>query len=229
MVPSVETFYAAVHPDDVLPRAAYAGSPPARRGLPTKELEIRMRFYIMVVTGGSSIRGRWSSAGPTGGRVACLGTISISYCAQAGPRGSARGASLVSRALFDKSPMIVTLVDVTTGRIAEGTRWACRPSATRGEEAVGRRSISNVRTRRRASTRQRIPEHGAVSGMEMEQRRDGRTFWALASATLVTSTAARSRADDADVTERRGFEGRVRQAQKMEGRPPRRRRRPRLQ
>ncbi|MFN7980060.1 MAG: PAS domain S-box protein [Vicinamibacterales bacterium] len=218
VVPSVETFYAAVHPDDV-PRVQHTLDRHLRGELPTKELEIRMRLktgeYRWFLDQGKVVE-----RGPDGRARRMLGTIS-DITARKQALEDLHESELRFRALFDKSPMIVTLVDTEHGRIAEVNEVGLQAFGYAREEAVGRSTVDLgtwVDPQAREHFRQRILEHGAVSGMEMEVRRkDGRTFWALASATLVTFHGRPfALSSMLDVTERRELEGRVRQAQKME-------------
>ena len=215
---SLETFWAVVHPDDA-PRVQDVLDRHIRGELPAKELEVRLRMktgeYRWFLDQGKIVE-RDGDGRPR----RMLGTISdITVKKQA--LEDLHESELRFRALFDKSPMIVTLVDVTTSLIAEINESGLRTFGYARHEAVGR-TTTDMGVWADPSTRDRFAERllaaGTVSGMEVEfRRKDGQRFWGLMSAALVTFHGKPfALSSILDITERRELEGRVIQAQKME-------------
>ncbi|MGE0814688.1 MAG: PAS domain S-box protein [Vicinamibacterales bacterium] len=125
------------------------------------------------------------------------------------------------RALFDKSPLIVTLVDLAESRVAEMNELGLQMFGYAKDDVLGRTTMElglwgDEGARRRAVRQLMADQH--ISGIELQLRRkDGETFWALLSATIVM-LGGRPYALTTlqDVTERRELEARVLQSQKME-------------
>ena len=214
---SVETFYAAVHPDD-LPRVHGTLERHVRGELPAQELEIRMRMktgeYRWFLDQGKVV-----ARTPDGRARRMLGTIS-DITARRQALEDLHESDQRFRVLFDKSPMMVTLVD-GQGRNAEINEVAIREIGYSREEAIGRTTVDlgvwvDVEARDRFI--RQLHETGVVSGLEVEfRRKNGQRFWGLLSAARVMMHGQPFTLSTVlDVTERRDLEARVRQAQKME-------------
>ncbi|MEZ5289624.1 MAG: PAS domain S-box protein [Vicinamibacterales bacterium] len=125
------------------------------------------------------------------------------------------------RALFDKSPLIVALVDMAESRVAEMNELGLRMFGYAKDDVLGRTTMelglwADEGARRRAVRQLMADQH--LSGVELQLRRkDGETFWALLSSTIVMLEGhPYALTTLQDVTERRELEARVLQSQKME-------------
>ena len=217
LVSSLETFWAVVHPDDV-PRVQSVLDRHIRGELPTKELEVRLRMktgeYRWFLDQGKIVE-RDADGRPR----RMLGTISdITVKKQA--LEDLHESELRFRVLFDKSPMMVTLVDAQ-GRNIEVNEVAVREMGYARDEVIGRTTIELgvwVDVAERDRFIERLRATGVVSGLEVEfRRKNGQHFWGLLSAARVTVHGRPFTLSTVlDITERRELEARVRQAQKME-------------
>jgi len=217
LIPSLETFWSVVHPDDA-PRVQSVLDRHIRGELPAKELEVRLRMktgeYRWFLDQGKVVE-RDAEGRPR----RMLGTITdITVRKQA--LEDLHESELRFRVLFDKSPMMVTLVDAE-GRNIEVNEVAVREMGYARDEVIGRTTIElgvwvDVAERDRFIARLRAT--GVVSGLEVEfRRKNGQHFWGLLSAARVTVHGRPFTLSTVlDITERRELEGRVRQAQKME-------------
>ena len=217
LIPSLETFWSVVHPDDA-PRVQSVLDRHIRGELPAKELEVRLRMksgeYRWFLDQGKIVE-RDAEGRPR----RMLGTITdITVRKQA--LEDLHESELRFRVLFDKSPMMVTLVDAE-GRNIEVNEVAVREMGYARDEVIGRTTIElgvwvDVAERDRFIARLRAT--GVVSGLEVEfRRKNGQHFWGLLSAARVTVHGRPFTLSTVlDITERRELEGRVRQAQKME-------------
>ncbi len=125
------------------------------------------------------------------------------------------------RALFAKSPIIVTLIDLAESRVAEMNEVGLRTFGYTRDEMIGRTTLElglwvDEPERRRAA--RRLIDAGLVSALELQLRRkDGRPFWALLNSIVVTFQGQPFALTTLqDITEHRELESRVRQSQKME-------------
>lgn len=177
LVSSLETFWAVVHPDDA-PRVQNVLDRHIRGELPSKELEVRLRMktgeYRWFLDQGKIVE-RDAEGRPR----RMLGTIS-DITARKQALEDLHESELRFRALFDKSPMIVTLVDVTTSLIAEINEVGLRTFGYARDEAVGR-TTTDVGVWADPRTRDLFAEQllaaGTVSGLEVEfRRKDGQRF-----------------------------------------------------
>jgi PAS domain S-box-containing protein len=207
-----------VHPDDLGRLEAAIQAHIAGR-VPASDLEVRLRTKSGEYRWFRD-RGRVVERGDNGRPRRMIGTI-----ADVTDRRLALDALHESdsrfRALFDESPVILTLVDVAEGRIAEMNAVGLEMFGYTREEAIGRTTAElglwvDEGERRRAA--RQLLDTGVVSGLELELRcTGGGTFWALLSCSLVTLKGEPyALVTLQDVTGRRELEARVLQSQKME-------------
>ena len=214
----VETFWEHVHPDDAARVRSVLEQHLSGR-LPTKELEVRMRMktgeYRWFLDQGKVVE-RAADGTP----LRMLGTIS-DITDRKRTLEDLHESETRFRALFDKSPVIVTLVDMAASRVAEMNEVGLRTFGYTRDEVLGRTTLELGfwvdEEARRAAARQLIAT-GLVSGVELQlARKSGEVFWALLSSTLVTFQGQPyALVTIQDITERRRLEARVLQSQKME-------------
>ena len=125
------------------------------------------------------------------------------------------------RAVFDQGPVVVALVDLAEGRIAEMNALGLRTFGYARDEMIGRttfelRLFADEDARREAA--QRLLRDRSVSSFEIRlRRRNGEEFLALLDSSCVTIGGAPYSLNTLqDITERRRLEHQVSQAQKME-------------
>ncbi len=214
----VETFWAHVHPDDAA-RVQSVQDQHLSGRLPTKELEVRLRMktgeYRWFLDQGKVV-----DRAADGTPLRMLGTIS-DITDRKRMLEDLHESETRFRALFDKSPVIVTLVDMAASRVAEMNEVGLRTFGYTRDEVLGRTTMElgfwADEDERRAAARQLIAT-GLVSGVELQlARKNGEVFWALLSCTLVNVQGQPcALATIQDITERRRLEARVLQSQKME-------------
>ena len=216
--PTVDFFRRQVHPDDLEPlRTAFVQH---RDGLrPTLSLELRM----MTASGAYRwflAQGKMVERGPDGTPQRLLGTIS-DITTRRRALEDLHESETRFRALFDKSPVIVTLLDLAASRVAEMNEVGLRTFGYTRDEVLGRTTLELQlwadEHARRAAARQLIST-GLVSGVEIQLRRkSGEVFWGLLSSSVVTFQGQPyALAILQDITERRRLEARILQTQKME-------------
>ncbi len=214
----VETFWEHVHPDDAARVQSVLEQHLSGR-LPTKELEVRLRMktgeYRWFLDQGKVVE-RAADGTP----LRMVGTIS-DITDRKRTLEDLHESDTRFRALFDKSPVIVSLVDMAESRVAKMNEVGLRTFGYTRDEVLGRTTLElgfwADETARRAAARQLIAT-GLVSGLEIQlARKNGEVFWALLSSTLVTFQGQPyALATIQDITERRRLEARVLQSQKME-------------
>ncbi len=214
----VETFWEHVHPDDAARVQSVLDQHLSGR-LPTKELEVRLRMksgeYRWFLDQGKVVE-RAADGTP----LRMVGTIS-DITERKRMLEDLHESDSRFRALFDKSPVVVTLVDMAASRIAEMNEVGLRTFGYTREDVLGRTTFElgfwADEEARRAAARQ-LMATGFISGVEIElARKNGEVFWALLSSTLVSFQGQPyALATVQDITERRRLEARVLQSQKME-------------
>ena len=214
----VEFYWQLVHPDDV-ERVQTTLEAHLRGETPVKELEVRLRTrdgeYRWFHDRGTIVE---RTADGTPRRM--LGTIS-DITARRRMLEDLHDSETRFRELFDKSPVIVALVDMAESRIAEMNAVGLRTFGYQRDEMVGRTTLElnlwDDEPARRAAARRLIAD-GLVPGVELQMRRKGgEAFWALLSSSLVTFQGQPyALATLQDITERRRLEARVLQSQKLD-------------
>ena len=215
---SIDFFWSRVHPDDVA-RIQDVLARHLAGELPVKELEIRMQMktgeYRWFLDQGKVVE-RTGDGRP----LRMLGTISDITDRRRAVEALHESESRF-RALFDESPVGVALVDLAESRIAEMNEACLRVLGYGRHEVIGRTMVelglwADEAERRR--TARRLIDAGLVAGAEVRlRRRDGTEFWALVSSSVVRFEGnPLALVTLQDITERRDFEARVLQSQKME-------------
>jgi PAS domain S-box-containing protein len=164
----VETFWAHVHPDDAA-RVQSVQDQHLSGRLPTKELEVRLRMktgeYRWFLDQGKVV-----DRAADGTPLRMLGTIS-DITDRKRMLEDLHESETRFRALFDKSPVIVTLVDMAASRVAEMNEVGLRTFGYTRDEVLGRTTLELGfwvdDQARRAAARQLIAT-GLVSGVELQ-------------------------------------------------------------